>query len=95
MRQRVNDISVYTSSLSFGNLNLKTTFANTLSPHSRVKGAARSIVTGIVQVVAVEAVISQLTESAEKVSSSDCLKDTLYPVTGDPPLSGSTQVTMT
>ena len=40
------------------------TFANTLSPQSRLNGEALRTAIGIVQVVKVEAVISKLTLSA-------------------------------
>ena len=51
-------------------------------------------VTGIVQVVNVEDVISQFTLSAIQFDSL-CLKVTVYPVIAEPPLSGSVHETIT
>ena len=67
----------------------------TFVPQSRLNGAALRAVTGIEQVVVIDADISQLTVSTENVIASLYLIFTMKPVIGEPPLSGATQLIMT
>jgi hypothetical protein len=70
------------------------TLALILDPQAKSYGDVLKIDTEIMQVTEVDDVISQLEACYEKELSL-CLKDTLKPVTAEPPLSGSTHVTIT
>ena len=74
---------------------MATTLAMMLSPHSKLKGAARRIVAGIVHVRSVDKVMSQFVSSGKNVTSSLVLIDTVYPVRADPPSFGAVQVMTT
>ena len=74
---------------------MATTLARMLSPHSKLKGASRRTVAGIVQVRSVDKVILQLVGSVINVTSSLVLIDTVYPVRADPPSFGAVQVMTT